>query len=68
MTQVFEWSRDEKHSMATLQKLVVFNQTIQLDNQEMMVQCMKYEDLQDCIAVQNAEAYIFLEQIGFTTY
>lgn len=39
------------------------NQKIQFNNKKMMIQHMKQEDVQDCIAALNAEAKIIEKQL-----
>lgn len=51
-----------------MEKLIMENQNIQLENQKMMIQRMKQEDMQDCIAALNAKATIVEKQLGLALW
>ena len=59
----FERSRDDNRGMSVMEKLLVSSQKIQLENQRMLIQRMKREDIQDRLAALTAKAGVVKQQI-----
>ncbi len=50
--------------MSTMKRLLFSTQQIQVENQNLMIQHMQWEDVQDFIAVLNAEKKYNSETVG----
>ncbi len=51
-----------------MEKLLVSSQKIQLDNQRILIQRTKREDIQDCLAALTAKAGVFNQKIELTLW